>query len=316
MLKNICKIVALVLLLAMMLIFVPSPISTYDAFAEVIELPIDQTGGVKFNKDNYQSETLYEDPSIRAEIFWGGRIHDTNYVYAVVKVANATQVRTAMAGDRYNIDYTIPGHKMSEAKNAVIAINGDYFRHSDHQNGYMIRMGKQYRNRPHAYWDILMIDQNGDFHTIMEPSKEKLANWLEENKDITVVNSFNFGPVIISDGKVTQEDFNVVKNHDYIGTHKDCQRMAICQLDTLTYLLVTSEGPEDKDSKGLTMDQFVDCLLEIDEKLTDYTIKVAYNLDGGSSSTLVFQNEKVNAPTNPKVRYLSDIIYFASAWQE
>ncbi len=80
--------------------------------------------------------------------------------------------------------------------------------------------------------------------------------------------------------------------------------------------MVTSEGPEDEGSVGLTMDKFAECLMEIDEKLTDYTIQVAYNLDGGSSSTLVFKNEKVNAPTNPKKRYLSDIIYFASAWQE
>ena len=42
----------------------------------------------------------------------------------------------------------------------------------------------------------------------------------------------------------------------------------------------------------------------------------AYNLDGGSSSTMVFKEKKINAPTNPKVRYLCDIIYFASAWQE
>jgi hypothetical protein len=31
---------------------------------------------------------------------------------------------------------------------------------------------------------------------------------------------------------------------------------------------------------------------------------------------MVFKEEKVNAPTNPKVRYLCDIIYFASAWQD
>ena len=287
MLKNIWKVVAIALLLALLLVLAPSPISTFDAFAEVVELPIDQTAGLAFDWSNYQSDTLYEDPSIRAEIFWGGRIYDTNYVYAIVKVANPTQIRTAMAGDRYNTTYTIPGSKMSEAKNAVIAINGDYFRHSDHQNGYMVRQGKLFRNRPHSYWDILIIDQNGDFHTITEPSKDKVNQWLQEHPDLTVINSFNFGPVIIENGQVTRENFNEVKNHDYIGTHKACQRMAICQLDTLTYLMVTSEGPEDEGSVGLTMDKFAECLMEIDEKLTDYTIQVAYNLDGGSSLSLI-----------------------------
>lgn len=48
-------------------------------------------------------------------------------------------------------------------------------------------------------------------------------------------------------------------------------------------------------------------------------IQTAYNLDGGSSSTMVFRMDdscwkKVNALSNPKVRELKDIIYFATAW--
>lgn len=314
MVKKICKIAAIVLLLALLLVLVPSPISTYDAFAEVVELPLDASGGLPLDWSGYTSDTHYEDPSITVDITWGGRIYDTNYVYAVVQIANATQLRTAMAG-RYSDDETRRGSQLAERNNAVVAINGDYFKHSDHKNGYMVRQGKLYRNRPNKYWDTLIIDQYGDFHTIQEPSKEKMEAWLQEHPDLVVYNSFNFGPVMIKDGQVAQEDFNKVWNHDYIGCHKECQRMAIAQLDTLTYLLVTSEGPEDQGSVGLHMDQFVECLQEIDAALTDYTIQTAYNLDGGSSCTLVFKNAKINAPTNPKIRQLSDIIYFASAWK-
>ena len=46
----------------------------------------------------------------------------------------------------------------------------------------------------------------------------------------------------------------------------------------------------------------------------------AYNLDGGSSSTLVFRKgsekwAKINCPKSGKKRGLRDIIYFASAWK-
>ena len=74
--KKAVKIVAIALLLAMLLVLVPSPVSTFDAFAEIIEYPIDTAdGGIEYDWDNYLSDTQYEDPSLKVDIFWGGRIH-------------------------------------------------------------------------------------------------------------------------------------------------------------------------------------------------------------------------------------------------
>ena len=148
MLKKIWKVVAIAVLLALLLVFVPSPLNTYDAFAEIVTLPIDQTGGLKYDPANYTSDTHYEDPSITVDIYWGGRIYDTNYVYAVIKIANASQLRTAFA-----FNYSSPGDgkrvaDMAKKMNGVFAINGDYYSHSWHTNGYMVRQGKVYRNRP------------------------------------------------------------------------------------------------------------------------------------------------------------------------
>ena len=319
MLKKIWKVVAIAVLLALLLVFVPSPLNTYDAFAEIVTLPIDQTGGLKYDPANYTSDTHYEDPSITVDIYWGGRIYDTNYVYAVIKIANASQLRTAFA-----FNYSSPGDgkrvaDMAKKMNGVFAINGDYYSHSWHTNGYMVRQGKVYRNRPNKTWDLLMVDQYGNFHGMVEPNKEKVEAFLAqaEAEGLQVVNSWNFGPIIIQDGERTREDFNTLKqnlNTDYIGTYKDAQRIAFCQLDELTYLCVTSEGPEDKDSEGLTMNEFYDCLREVESKLDGYKIQTAFNLDGGSSCTFAFNNQKINAPTNPKKRSVPDCIYFASAW--
>lgn len=38
----------------------------------------------------------------------------------------------------------------------------------------------------------------------------------------------------------------------------------------------------------------------------------AYNLDGGSSSTIVLNNKKINALSSGKTRSVSDIIYFGT----
>ena len=353
MLKHLWKIIVIAVLLALLLVFVPSPVSTYDAYAEVVELerdikaggmPQDWAGytGVPAKWVSYVGQARYEDPSITVDLVMGERMYDTNYCYAVIKVANGSQVRTAFSDDNFK-DHKVYGFKIAEAKNAVFALNGDFCKNKENPRGYMgyiIREGKEYRdlataekawvrydNKVKAYtldWDLLIIDQNGDLHAILEPSAEKVQAWQAEHPDLVAVNTMNFGPALIVDGQIPRETFNKVAvnpNTDWIGTYKPTQRIAICQLDALTYLCVTCEGPEDKGSAGLTMDQFVDLLREVESKLEGYTIQVAYNLDGGSSSTFIFKDPdtdgltKINALTraNPQ-RQLYDIIYFASAW--
>ena len=62
-------------------------------------------------------------------------------MYAVIKIANASQLRTAFA-----FNYSSPGDgkrvaDMAKKMNGVFAINGDYYSHSWHTNGYMVRQG-------------------------------------------------------------------------------------------------------------------------------------------------------------------------------
>lgn len=284
-----------------------------SACAEIIDLPIEAGPGPEYDWNNYISATEYEDPSLSVKVYEGGRIHDTNYLYAIIKIASPTQLRTAMAY-KYNSSFTVIGEKMAEANNAVIAVNGDYFNYYKH--GYLVRQGVEYRNRPDKHWDTLIIDQHGDFHVIIEPSKAKIQEWQAAHPDLTPINTFNFGPVFILDGQPRTDKFSNVKNYFQIAGHREYARMAFCQLDTLTYMFVSTESVLDENSDGMTLDQFMDCLQEIDEKVTEYDIRVAYNIDGGGSATMVFGEKKINSLTNPKVRDLCDIIYFASAWQE
>ena len=85
---------------------------------------------------------------------------------------------------------------------------------------------------------------------------------------------------------------------------------AFCQLDELTYLCVTSEGPEDKDSEGLTMNEFYDCLREVEGKLDGRKIQFAYNLDGGGSATLYFNGKVMNKLIGNTQRPCADFLYF------
>ena len=83
--------------------------------------------------------------------------------------------------------------------------------------------------------------------------------------------------------------------------------MCIAQVGELEYLCICAEGPEDKGSKGLVLEQFA-------ELVASFGVQNAYNLDGGSSATMVFQGDKINSPNNPKRRPLCDMLYFSSAY--
>lgn len=282
---------------------------------EIVDIPVEHdslTSSIAPHDECYifpegaevEEETVatgYSDPSITVNLGWG-RIYETNFIYARVKIAKGSQLRTLMAGP-VNTKYATPGSNLAKRVNAVIAINGDYFGGTDLTMGAIIRQGVLYRLKCDQHFDILMIDREGNFKILPDASDADVEAVKEQ-----AANMFTFGPALVIDG-VPQYG----KKSSLIGSHKAAQRMAIAQTGELEYLLITSEGPEDRGSVGLTIDQFVDLIASFPD------VKNAYNLDGGSSSTMIFRKgdknwEKINAPNNKKIRPLKDIIFFADAW--
>ena len=323
MLKNLWKFAVIAVLLGMLLVLAPSPLVDYDAYAEVIELPLrGKTPEVDFSK--YISADEYEDPTLHVQIF-RGRIYDTDYIYALVKIASPLQLRSAFV-DRADSTATAKGFRIARENNAVFAINGDYFSSEYHDDNYIVRQGKVFKGAfVDEKWDLLIIDQNGDFHVLVAPTKKALNAWKDEHADLQIINTFNFGPVLINEGETAMADFNESLNHRWIGNHKPQQRMAICQLnEPLTYLFVTCEGPENEPGSGLTMNQFEECVREVEGQLPDgLSVRIAFNLDGGNSATMVFKDpekdavKKINAPNNvTEERWIKDIIYVVSAWKD
>lgn len=309
--KSILRLIAILLMLACLLVLVPS--GAIVAQAEILEYDLTTKEVVAPQKDGYIEEWAYEDPSISVRIETG-RIYDTNYMVARVKLANATQMRSTMAGNYYSPSTASP-ITMAKKANAVFAINGDYFS-ARNGVGYTARMGKEYRNRCNGTYDVMVIDNLGDLHILKAPTKEDMdAFKLElEAQGLSVINGYTFGPGLVINGE-RQTGFVNMDN----AADKAAQRMCLAQVGPLEYLCIASEGPEDKGSVGLNLEQFSELVASFEG------VQNAYNLDGGSSTTMVFQKldtktgkrayDKVNSPNNPKRRHLNDIIYFVSAYQ-
>ena len=309
--KSFLRLIAILLMLACLLVLVPS--GAIVAQAEILQYDLDAKKGVELQKDGYLSAWEYQDPSISVKIETG-RIYDTNYMVAYVKLANATQMRSTMAGSYYSPS-TASAITMAKRANAVFAINGDYFS-ARNGVGYTARMGKEYRNRCNGTYDVMVIDNMGDLHILKAPTKEDMEAFKAEleAQGRSVVNGYTFGPGLVINGE-RQTGFEDMDN----AAHKSAQRMCLAQIGPLEYLCIASEGPEDKGSVGLNLEQFSELVASFEG------VQNAYNLDGGSSTTMVFQKldektgkrayDKVNSPNNPKRRHLNDIIYFASAYQ-
>lgn len=300
--KHILRIIAILLALACLLVLVPS--STIVATAEIIEYDLTDKKGVPLQADGYDLENMtYEDPSITVKITTG-RFEETNYMVAYVKVANATQIRSTMSGSYYTDD-TIGGIAMAKSTNAALAINGDFF--SSRRNvGYTVRMGKEYKNKCNGTYDVMVLDEKGDMHILKAPTKEDMVAFKEQLEAAggAIINGYTFGPGLVINGE-KQTGFVDMDN----AADRAAQRMCLAQIGPLEYLCISSEGPEDPGSTGLTLEQFAELVASFEGVIN------AYNLDGGSSSTMVFNRDKVNSPNNPKRRPLKDILYFASAYQ-
>ena len=247
----------------------------------------------KFTENGYRDDTIIVEMEKQ-------RMFDSDVYIAYVKVATPSQIRTAVAGKKMGSSSTNQTSTISKNYNGIVAINGDYYTKT--KAGYIVRMGKTYREKTSKNMDLLLIDELGDFHLMLhghDNQKEEMAVFKSEHE---IINGFFFGPALVKDGK----KLDIPKNYQF-DPHQKNPRAGIAQLGTLTYALVVVNGRTDE-SAGVTMAEFASVMEEIGAQQ-------AYNLDGGNSATLVFNGQVYNDKPQAE-RSVTDILYFASATGE
>ena len=240
------------------------------------------------------TETSYSDENIQISISTV-RYNDTDVYIADVKVSSAAYLKTALANDTFGRNVTQKTSGIASAHNAILAVNGDYY--GANSQGYVIKNGVIYRDtaRRSTAYDDLVIYRDGSFGIINE--SEVTAQELLDNG---VVNLFAFGPALIQNGHIA------ISQNDEVGrAMANNPRTAIGIIDELHYVFVVSDG-RTNESQGLS-------LYELAQVLQQYGCQTAYNLDGGGSSTMYFNDQVVNHPTTNgnriSERSVSDIVY-------
>ena len=271
---------------------------------EVVPLAIDLFTPGSAPLLGHYTETGYHDASIDVEMEQY-RMYDSDVFVARVSIADPSQLRTAIAGTKMGASRTDKITRMCENYNGIVAINGDYYTRSSLKSGYLVRMGKVYREKGSNDLDLLLIDENGDFHTCAHGRKAMEA-WVKEFKASghQIVNGLMFGPILVTGGEVST---TTIEDCTYYSPKQPNPRAAIAQTGPLSYLMVVVNGRTSA-SEGVTLKEFAEILVELGAQ-------EAYNLDGGNSATLVFRGEVYNDKPQDE-RSVPDIIYFASALEE
>lgn len=269
---------------------------------KVYTLPLDLSAAPMPNPANFTDDT-YQDETItvkcrRERITISDKTVTANF--AEITIAHPTQLRTAFAGGSYGTSKREYASKIAASNNAVVAINADFYNYR--ADGIIIRQGTIYRKKPLGI-DTLFIDSDGNF-IIIEDFEVINSDFIRENN---IHQSMAFGPVLVKDGKAIKKSINY--NSISCGQYVDNPRTAIGQLGELHYLICTVDGRSAGGSIGCTTNELADIMAE-------KGCIVAYNLDGGQSSTMIFNNEVYNAVSNGGERKLCDIIYFATAVPE
>lgn len=253
-----------------------APTEAPTAVPTATESPAEQATTAPISTD-----TEYHDDQIDI-VLTTMRVENTTVYVADVQLADISLLKTALAGNTYARNLTETTSVQAANAGAILAINGDYY--GAQERGYVLRNGVLYRASAQSGTDALVIGSDGNFRIITEGAWQVLT----------------FGPALINGGQVT------VSSSDEVGRAMTSNpRTAIGQISEGHYLLVVSDG-RTKESTGLSLRQ----LAELMQSLGAQT---AYNLDGGGSSTMVFQGRVVNNPTTNgrsiRERSVSDIVY-------
>lgn len=179
-----------------------------------------------------------------------------------------------------------------QAKNnhAVLAFTGDYIGWTSNRKAVMIRNGKVFYDRKETTTLAVLPDGTLAFYRAGTISAAQL-------QDLGVRDSFSFGPLLVLDG---------TKAYVNDGSDLATGRVGFGYSDPYHYIAVVALRER---QTALTFSRLADIFVS-------YGARVAYNLDGGHSSSLVFMGQELSLISTRgngrfgNIRGLSDIVMF------
>ena len=205
-----------------------------------------------------------------------------------IYIRNIDCLRTVLAKDRFGRSLTESVVSMSKRANAVCAINSDFY--SFGGAGIVIRNGMLYRDEYQSGEEVLVIFRDGSMWVY---SKEEQMDFEKLMAD-GAWQAFSFGPSLLDVNGELRSKYKDV-NHD--------PRTIIGMVEPGHYMFIVVDGRQKGYSDGLTYEESAMLAKRLG-------CKVAFNLDGGKTTQMLFGGNVVNKPYKGG-RSTSDLICIA-----
>ena len=238
-----------------------------------------------------KTDSSYKSANINVNV---QKYEDNGVVYFVTDIylADIKYLKTAFAKDADVLGARENVKAIAEENNAVIAINGDLCLDN---KGFVIRNGVSYETDKSAA-DTMVMYNDGSMQTYA-------ADQMDRDAVISkgVYQVWTFGPMLLDNGQ-PMTSFNTTQSIN--GPNNP--RTAIGYYEPGHYCFVTVDGRQEGYSyPGYSLEQMSQLMYKLN-------CQMAYNLDGGQSTELVYKYDGgydfVNKPYNGG-RSTSDIVY-------
>lgn len=215
---------------------------------------------------------------------------------ADVQLSDVTILASAFAKDTFGTNIIDQPSSILSEVGGLFAINGDYYGFRD--TGIVIRGGVAFRDEPARQGLVIMRDGSMASYDETATSAARLiadGAW----------HTLSFGPTLVDQGAVVPgiDQIEVDTNFGNHSIQGKQPRTGIGMIEPNHFVFIVADGRSSGYSAGVTMTDFAALFV-------DLGAQVAYNLDGGGSSVMVFNGALVNNPLGrAKERGTSDILW-------
>lgn len=249
-----------------------------------------------FSDEVIMTENSYKSPSVSIEITThtkGEGSSKQTYHVADIYVASLDNFVTYTANNELRYFSTQDVMQMHEISNAILSISGDFMTYQ--KEGFLMRNREIYSDNTNAA-SICVLFSDGTIEAYDGRTYD-----VDEIKSRDPIQVWTFGPVLLDENGHVRDKYKVSSSVSQTNP-----RSALGYYEPGHYCFVVVDGRQAGYSTGMTIPE----LAEVFEELG---CPVAYNLDGGGSAVMLFNDERYSKQSNGGNRKIGDILLIREA---